>query len=209
MRRTAGLICSAIAVAAIGLGGAIAVGPLAYSEPSPGDTDGGGLTPSIPGIGYPDGQGGGGYTPTGPTFNKPKTSIDGQTVVVRRPEIPDTPPPVVIPVTPVYVPDPVTIPRVPVDIPVIVDTPAPSPVPIPVAVPLPPPPVAIPVAPPPAAPPVPAVASPQVLLTSSAEPGTQALTVILMFTVVGAWIYGHRIVSHWTLARKTDEPTTA
>lgn len=204
MRRTAGIVCRAAILVAIGFGVATGVGAVAYGEPPPDDS--GGLTPGIPSIGYPDGEGGGGYKPTVPTFKPPESTVTGQTVVVRRPETPDVPPPVVIPVTPTYEPEPVDIPRVPVDVPVIVEPTVP--VAVPVAVPTPPP-VAVPVVPPPAAPPVPAVASPQVLLTSSAQPGTQALTVILMFTVVGAWIYGHRIVSHWTAGGRTDDPATA
>jgi len=55
----------------------------------------------------------------------------------------------------------------------------------------------------PAAPPVP-VSTPvsRVLLTSSAEPGTQALTLIVLFMACGCWIYGNRIGSQITVRKK-------
>jgi phosphate/sulfate permease len=42
-----------------------------------------------------------------------------------------------------------------------------------------------------------------VLFTSSAEPGTQALTLIVLFMACGCWIYGNRIASQMTV-RKTE-----
>lgn len=140
---------------------------------------------------------------TPPVVSPQPDPVDVTIVIPRIPGIPiDFPPiPIDIPVD------------TPVDIPqVAVEPPAVEPELVPVAVPVTPPPVAPPqVAPPPIAPPVipepptapalPAPASPQVLLTSSAEPGTQALTLILMFLTAGGWIYGHRIASHWTVGR--------
>ena len=57
--------------------------------------------------------------------------------------------------------------------------------------------------PPPAAPPAP-VSTPvsRALLTSSAEPGTQALTLIVLFMACGCWIYGNRIGSQITVGKK-------
>lgn len=204
MRSPIEIARGALVVAVIGLGAVTAAGPtVAFAEPPPGgDGRDINITPNFPRGGFPDaeGGGGGGYTPEVPAFKPPESIVTGQTVVVRRPEIPDVPPPVVIPVTPVYEPEPE-----PVNVPVIVEPAVPAAVPVAVPV----PPVQLPVLPPPpAAPQLPVPESPQVLLTSSAEPGTQALTVILMFTMVGAWIYGHRIASHWSLGRKSRVPTT-
>lgn len=215
MRSPIDIARDALVVAVIGLGAVTAAGPtVAYAEPAPGGGDGDvNITPNFPGLpNFPssrnpdsDGKGGGGG-PGGSQSKIPvvESTVTGQTVVVRRPEIPDVPPPVVIPVTPVYEPAPAP---EPVNVPVIVEPPVP--VAVPVAVPIAPAPVEQPMIPePPAAPPLPVPASPQVLLTSSAEPGTQALTVILIFTMVVAWIYSHRIASHWTVGRRNHAPTT-
>lgn len=213
MRSIISRAIGAVCVAVIGFGGVAAIGsPVAYAEPDPSSE------PSIPGIGgfpgFPssgsssggDG-GGGGHQSTIPVYEAPESTVGGQTpIVVRRtPGTPgDVPPPVVIPQPdPVYEPDPV---YTPVDMPPV-EAPVVAPPPVPVAVPVPPP-VELPVLPePPAAPPLPVPASPQILLTSSAEPGTQALTLILMFLVAGVWVFGHRIASHSTLVKATDAKT--
>jgi hypothetical protein len=75
---------------------------------------------------------------------------------------------------------------------------------VPSAVPVAPVPAEIPMLPaPPAAPPLP-VSTPvsRVLLTSSAQPGTQALTIIVMFMACGCWLYGNRIASQTTLRKR-------
>jgi phosphate/sulfate permease len=43
----------------------------------------------------------------------------------------------------------------------------------------------------------------RVLFTSSMEPGTQAVTLIVLFMACGCWIYGNRIGSQVTV-RKTE-----
>jgi phosphate/sulfate permease len=53
--------------------------------------------------------------------------------------------------------------------------------------------------------PVPAPVS-RVLFTSSMEPGTQAVTLIVLFMACGCWIYGNRIGSQVTV-RKTERAT--
>jgi hypothetical protein len=42
----------------------------------------------------------------------------------------------------------------------------------------------------------------RVLFTSSLQPGTQAATVILLFTIIGVWIYGNQIFTQWSAASK-------
>lgn len=207
MRSLVALSCRAAAVVVIGFGAITAVVPtVAYGEPSPGDSDpGSGETDSED---YGGGGGGSDYQPNVPTFNKPTSTISAQTVERRAPRTPEYVPPEVIPPT-FDEPVPVNIPRVPVDIPLVpVDVPVIVAPPVPVAVPVTPP-VELPKVPaPPAAPPLPVPAAPQVLLTSSAQPGTQALTIIMVFLVAGAWIYAHRIASHWTSGRKPSAQTT-
>jgi phosphate/sulfate permease len=41
-----------------------------------------------------------------------------------------------------------------------------------------------------------------VLFTSSAEPATQALTLIVLFMACGCWIYSNRIASQMTVRKK-------
>jgi hypothetical protein len=70
---------------------------------------------------------------------------------------------------------------------------------------VPPPPVVAPVAipKPPVAPALPAPAQGfQVALTSSVGAGTQALTVVLVFLVTGAWLFGNRISSQLSFRRR-------
>jgi hypothetical protein len=139
-----------------------------------------------------------GAQPTIPTVKLPPPAIiNAQTVVQTAPP---PPPPVKIPPPVIEVQQPI-IPSVPVDtqppdvIPVNV---VPSPVPVA------PVPAEIPMLPaPPAAPPVPVPTSvSRVLFTSSAEPGTQALTLIVLFMACGCWIYGNRIGSQMTVRKK-------
>lgn len=155
----------------------------------------------------------GGVEPTNPDMK-----LAPDPIVSNRPVIQRDPPrvPVNIPPPDLKVPQPIS-PRIPFEPPppdvVPVDTPPPDVVPVdvvPSAVPVAPVPVApIPVEnpllpAPPSAPPVP-VSTPVsgVLFTSSAEPGTQALTLIVLFMACGCWIYGNRIGSQMTV-RKTD-----
>jgi hypothetical protein len=110
------------------------------------------------------------------------------------------PPPVKIPPPVIEVQQPI-IPSVPVD------TQPPDVVPvnvIPSSVPVAPVPAEIPPLPaPPSAPPVPVpTAVSRVLFTSSMEPGTQALTLIVLFMACGCWIYGNRIGSQITVRKK-------
>jgi hypothetical protein len=110
---------------------------------------------------------------------------------------PPPPPPVKIPPPVIDVQQPI-IPSVPGDAqpPDVVSVNV-----VPSAVPVAPVPAEIPLLPPPSAPPVP-VQVPRVLFTSSAEPGTQALTLIVLFMACGCWIYGNRIASQMTVRRK-------
>jgi hypothetical protein len=127
----------------------------------------------------------------------PPAIINAQTVVQTAPP----PPPVKIPPPVIEVQQPI-IPSVPVD------TQPPDVVPVnvvPSPVPVAPVPAEIPLLPaPPSAPPVP-VSTPvsRVLFTSSMEPGTQAVTLIVLFMACGCWIYGNRIGSQVTV-RKTE-----
>ena len=211
-RSLSAITAKAVAVGVIGFGAMAVVGPtVAYAEPSDcGRSCDNNVTPNF---GNPfGGQGSSDSTDKGsrhdhtiPQFEPPDSTVSNRPVIVRRtPNTPEDIPPVVIP-DPGYDPVPIDVPvDIPVDIPPVpVEAPVVVPeVPvIPVAAPVVPPPAATPVIPPPAAPQVPAPATPQVLLTSSAEPGTQALTVILLFAAVVAWAYGHRIASHWAVGK--------
>jgi hypothetical protein len=138
-----------------------------------------------------------GAQPTIPTVKLPPPAIiTAQTVVQTAPPPPPrvkTPPPVieiqqpVIPTIPQLAPPPAVVP-------VAVAPPAPVPVEIPL----------------PATPPAPSapVVTPvsRVLFTSSADPGTQALTIIVLFMAAGCWVYGNRIGSQITV-RKKDRAT--
>jgi hypothetical protein len=61
-------------------------------------------------------------------------------------------------------------------------------------------------APPPQTPPAAPVYS--VKLTSSVDPGAQALTVIVMFLFIGTWFYANRIGSSLALGRRSRVKTT-
>jgi hypothetical protein len=61
---------------------------------------------------------------------------------------------------------------------------------------------------PPAATGDPALAS-RVSFTSSMDPGTEAVTMILLLTVVGVWIYANRIVTQWSLLKRADQGANA
>jgi hypothetical protein len=185
----------AIAVAVTTL---IAGAPFAYGAPCDGSCD---ITHTTGGT---DANGGSGSTnknggshgaqPTIPTVKLPPPAIISNRPVIQR-DIP--PPPVDIPPPVIPIREPVT-PRVPVDTPPDVVPVNVVPSPVPVA----PVPVVIPELPaPPAAPPVPVSVS-GVLFTSSAEPGTQALTLIVLFMACGCWIYGNRIGSQITVRKK-------
>jgi hypothetical protein len=169
--------------------------PLAYGAPGSVAGPTGGSSNN----GGSSGNGGGshGAQPTTPTVKLPPPAIiNAQTVVQTAPP----PPPVNIPPPVIDVQQPI-IPNVPVEpqppdiVPVNV-VPADVPVaPVPAEIPL--------LPPPPASPPAP-VSTPvsRVLLTSSAEPGTQALTLIVLFMACGCWIYGNRIGSQMTVGKK-------
>jgi hypothetical protein len=183
----------AIAVAATTLGGGAA---LAYGAPGcDGSCDITHTTGGTNANGGSSNKGGGshGGQPTIPTVKLPPPAIiNAQTVVQTAPP----PPPVRIPPPVIEVEQPI-IPSVPVDtqpadvVPVNV---------VPSAVPVAPVPAEIPLLPPPpAAPPVPVS---RVLFTSSAEPGTQALTLIVLFMACGCWMYGNRIASQMTVRKK-------
>jgi hypothetical protein len=110
--------------------------------------------------------------------------------VVRTPAY-TPPPPVYTPQQPTYAPpapvqtEPVSVPPPPpVEIPPPPAQPAPAPAPLPAPVPGP-------------------------RFTSSVDPGTQALTVILLFVVFGGWFYGNRIASQWSSGKIDDGRVTA
>jgi hypothetical protein len=181
----------AVAVAMLACGA-----PLAYGAPGcDGRCDVSVATGGTDANGGSSNKGGGshGGQPTIPTVKLPPPAIiNAQTVVQTAPP----PPPVRIPPPVIEVEQPI-IPSVPVDtqpadvVPVNV---------VPSAVPVAPVPAEIPLLPPPpAAPPVPVS---RVLFTSSAEPGTQALTLIVLFMACGCWMYGNRIASQMTVRKK-------
>jgi hypothetical protein len=191
---------SAVAIGAMVIAATTLIGgaPFAYGAPgcdgscdithTTGGTDGGSS-------GSTNKNGGShGAQPTIPTVKLPPPAIISNRPVIQR-DIP--PPPVDIPPPVIPIREPVT-PRVPVNTPpdVIPVNVVPSPVPVA------PVPVVIPELPaPPAAPPIPVSVS-RVLFTSSAEPGTQALTLIVLFMACGCWIYGNRIGSQITVRKK-------
>ena len=135
-----------------------------------------------------------GAQPTIPSVKLPPPAIiNAQTVVQTAPP----PPPVNIPPPPVITSYQPTIPSIPVNTepqpPAVVPV---NVVPPPVVAPAP---VEIPLPATPSAPPAPVS---RVLFTSSAEPGTQALTLIVLFMACGCWIYGNRISSQITVRKK-------
>jgi hypothetical protein len=190
MRHSVAIGAMTVAVTMLAGGAPLAYGaPGSVAGPTGGSSNNGGSS----------GNGGGshGAQPTTPTVKLPPPAIiNAQTVVQTAPPPPpvNIPPPVIdvqqpiipnIPVEP-QPPDIVPVNVVPSDVPVA---------PVPAEIPL--------LPPPPAAPPAP-VSTPvsRVLLTSSAEPGTQALTLIVLFMACGCWIYGNRIGSQITVGKK-------
>lgn len=186
-----------LAIGAIAVAVSILAGGAPLASAAPGCDGRCDVTVADPGGGGSSNKGGGshGAQPTIPTVKLPPPAIiNAQTVVQTAPP---PPPPVRIPppVIEVYQPS------IPVDtqphdvLPVDV---APS------AVPIAPVPAEIPLLPPPpSAPPAPvSTPMPRVLFTSSAEPGTQALTLIVLFMACGCWIYGNRIASQMTVRKK-------
>jgi hypothetical protein len=185
---------SAIAIGALAIAVTMMLGgtPLAHGAPA---CDGG-CTVNGAGGGSNNHGGSHGVLPTTSIVKPPPAVFHAQTVVETAPPpppppAPKIPPPAIAvhqPVTenvPVDTPPPAVVPVEAIPVPVI-DAPAPADVPpLPVL--------------PPAAPPVP-VPTPvsHVLFTSSAEPGTQALTLIVLFMACGCWIYGNRIGSQMT-----------
>lgn len=200
----------ATGVVALAAATLVAGAPLAYGAPcdgacniAPGISPARPALPSGPSSSDPSNKGGSrGVQPTIPTVKPPPPPvIAAQTVVQKAPPPPPRVPPPAIP------PDNLPrIPRNPVEppppdlVPVNVE-PAPVPVaPAPVA----PVPVVNPVGEPPSAPAAPISTTPvsRVLFTSSAEPGTQALTLIVLFMACGCWVYGNRIASQFSVRRK-------
>jgi hypothetical protein len=198
MRSANAVVRHPVAIGAIAVAVSMLAGgaPLAYGAPG---CDGGcDVTVAGPSGGSSNKGGGShGGQPTIPTVKLPPPAIiNAQTVVQTAPP----PPPVKIP-PPVIEVDQPTIPSIPVDtqphdvLPVNVAPSAVPAAPVPAEIPL--------LPPPPAAPPAP-VSTPvsHVLFTSSAEPGTQALTLIVLFMACGCWIYGNRIASQMTVRKK-------
>ncbi len=208
MRHSVAIGAMTVAVALVG--GA----PPAYGAPGPGCDGGCNIAPGGIEGGLPNGQppnvgpsnkGSRGVQPTLPKVKlpePPEMKISNRPVI----QIAPPPPPVRIPPPPeIEVPQPIS-PRVPVEpplpdvVPVNVE-----PVPVPVApVAIAPVPVEIPpLLAPPSAPPAP-VSTPVslVLFTSSAEPGTQAVTIIVLFMACGCWVYGNRIGSQITVRKR-------
>jgi hypothetical protein len=194
MRHSAAIGVMAAAVTML-FGGA----PLAYGAPGcDGSCDATHATGGGSSNGGSTNKNGGshGAQSTIPTVKLPPPAIiTAQTVVQTAP-----PPP------PVYIPPPVIEIHQPIIPSIPVEPELPDVVPVnvvPSAVPVAPVPAEIPLLPPPpAAPPAP-VSTPvtHVLFTSSAEPGTQALTLIVMFMACGCWIYGNRIGSQITVRK--------
>ena len=197
---------SSVAIGAVAVALVAGGAPLAYGAPGcDGSCD---ISPATPGTNANGGSTNGGSTnknggshgaqPTIPTVKLPPPAIiNAQTVVQTAPP---PPPPVRIPPPVIEVYQPI-IPSVPVD------TPPPDVVLVnvaPPAVPLAPVPAEIaPIPSPPLAPPAPVpTPMPRVLFTSSAEPGTQALTLIVLFMACGCWVYGNRIASQMTGRKK-------
>ena len=48
-----------------------------------------------------------------------------------------------------------------------------------------------------------------VLLSSSAQGGAQALTVIMVFLLIGGWFYFNRILSPWTFGKESHVPASS
>jgi hypothetical protein len=205
MRSAVAIARQSVAIGALTIAVTMLIGgaPLAYGAPG---CDGS-CDVSVAGSnGGSSNKGGGshGGQPTIPTVKLPPPAIiNAQTVVQTAPP----PPPVKIPPPVIEVQQPI-IPSVPVD------TQPPDVVPvnvIPSSVPVAPVPAEIPLLPaPPSAPPVPVPAPvSRVLFTSSAEPGTQALTLIVLFMACGCWIYGNRIGSQMTVRKKERAAASA
>ena len=199
MRSAISVVRHPVAIGAIAVAVSMLAGGAPLAAAAPGCDGGCDVTVAGPSGGSTNKSGGShGAQPTIPTVKLPPPAIiNAQTVVQTAPP---PPPPVKIPPPVIEVHEPV-IPSIPADtqphdvLPVDV---APSVVPIapvPAEIPLPPP--------PPSAPPAP-VSTPvsRVLFTSSAEPGTQALTLIVLFMACGCWIYGNRIASQMTVRKK-------
>ncbi len=225
MRSIATITRNAVVIGVLGIAATSVAGPTftAWAQPSdggcctstPSDPSGGfggGLTPSrtggfgLPGLSTdPNARGDGGGTPAGqrPKIEPPEAQVGGsRTVVVERkapepePEVPQSIPD---PVTPSFEPVPVPIPEPTVaPVPVAVEQGPVAPAPAPVVVPA-----------PPVAPVVSESPAYRVLFTSSLAPGTQAATIILLFTVVGVWLYSNQIIAQWNRGGKTRARASA